>query len=54
MKYVKDKKFNEITAMDNYSGLGLKAFRRLERGEAVELKNPKLKKGFIKKKEKWR
>ncbi len=37
--------------MDNYSGLGLEAFQKLERGETVELKKPDLAldRGFVKK-----
>ena len=38
MKYKATKKFNELTAMNNYEGLGLENFQALERGEEVELK----------------
>mgnify|MGYP003110905068 CR=1 FL=1 len=38
MKYKATKKFNELTAMNNYEGLGIENFQALERGEEVELK----------------
>ena len=38
MKYKATKKFNELTAMNNYEGLGLENFQALERGAEVELK----------------
>ena len=38
MKYIATKKFKELTAMDNYEGLGQDKFQALERGEEVELK----------------
>lgn len=49
MKYVKEKNFHEITAMNNYEGLGQENFQALERGENVDIKEPSkaVKGGFI-------
>ena len=37
MKYIKTDKFYELTAMDDYQGLGQGKFQSFERGEEVEL-----------------
>ena len=37
MKYIKTDKFYELTAMDNYQGLGQDKFQCFERNEEVEL-----------------
>tara|TARA_R100000781_G_C3966677_1_gene88670 strand:+ start:157 stop:330 length:174 start_codon:yes stop_codon:yes gene_type:complete len=39
VKYQKSEKFHELTAMNNYEGLGQENFQALERGEEVELEN---------------
>lgn len=39
MKYIKTDKFYELTAMDNYQGLGQEKFQSFERGEEIELDN---------------
>ena len=54
MKYIATEKFKELTAMDNYEGLGQDKFQALERGEEVEIKEPSEKlteDGYIEKKE---
>ena len=53
-KYIATKKFKELTAMDNYEGLGQDTFQALERGEEVEIKEPSeklIEDGYIEKKE---
>ena len=54
MKYIATKKFYELTAMNNYQGLGMDTFQALERGEVIEIKSPPeelIKGGYIEKKE---